>query len=217
MGVKLYAMDYSPPSRACMMACEIFEVPFEKIPVNLFKGDHLTPEYLEKNPLHTIPVLEDGDFILYDSHAIMAYLADTYGKDESWYPKDVKKRALVNQKLFFNTAVIYRRLRNITYYVFQQGKKTLEQDWLDDIAEGYSFLEAFLSKTKYIAGDNITIADIAILSHLATLEYILPIDAKKYPKTSAWLEDFKATPYAKKHNEEGAKALYDNLKKHLTS
>ncbi|KAH9641395.1 hypothetical protein HF086_012682 [Spodoptera exigua] len=182
MGVKLYAMDYSPPSRACMMACEIFGVPFEKIPVNLFKGDHLTPEYLEKNPLHTIPVLEDGDFILYDSHAIMAYLADTYGKDESWYPKDVKKRALVNQKLFFNTAVIYRRLRNITYYVFQQGKKTLEQDWLDDIAEGYSFLEAFL-----------------------------------YPKTSAWLEDFKATPYAKKHNEEGAKALYDNLKKHLTS
>lgn len=210
-------MDFSPPSRSCMMACGIFGVPFEKIPVNLFKSEHLTPEFLEKNPLHTIPVLEDGDFILYDSHAIMAYLADTYGNDESWYPKDTKKRALVNQKLFFNTAIIYRRLRNITYYVFQRGRKTLEQDWLDDIAEGYSFLEAFLLKTKYIAGDHVTIADVAILSHLATLEYILPVDATKYPNTSAWFENLKTTSYAKKYNEEGAKALYDLLKNCLIS
>ncbi|CAH1644204.1 unnamed protein product [Spodoptera littoralis] len=217
MGVKLYAMDFSPPSRACMMACEIFGVPFEKIPVNLFNNEHLTPEFLEKNPLHTIPVLEDGDLILYDSHAILAYLADTYAKDESWYPKDVKKRALVSQKLFFNVAIIFRRLRIISYYVIQKGRKTLEQDWLDDIVEAYGFLEAFLSKTKYIAADHITIADLAILSFLTTLEYILPVDAKKYPKTSAWLEDFKAKPYAKKYNEEGAKILFNYINDHLTS
>ncbi|CAH0699825.1 unnamed protein product [Spodoptera exigua] len=163
--------------------------------------------FLQKNPLHTIPVLEDGDLILHDSHAIMAYLADTYGKDESWYPKDIKKRALVNQKLFFTTGVIFPRLRIITYYLLQKGRKSLEQEWLDNIEEAIGFVEQFLSRTKFIALDHVTIADVTLLSHLTSVEPILPIDAKKYPKTVAWLELMKATPYCKKYNEEGVKSL----------
>ncbi|XP_050557506.1 uncharacterized protein LOC118261723 [Spodoptera frugiperda] len=207
MVVKLYTLDMSPPVRACMMACEIFNVPFEKIPVNLMAGEHLTPEYLKKNPLHTVPVMEDGDVTLHDSHAIMAYLADTYGKDESWYPKDVKKRALVNQKLFFDTAIIFPRLRNITYNIVMKGKTTIEPELMEAIAEAYGFMEAFLSRTKYIAADNVTIADIGILAVMTSLEHILPVEPKKYPKTSTWLQNMKATPYCKKWNEEGANAL----------
>ncbi|CAH0699828.1 unnamed protein product [Spodoptera exigua] len=179
MGVKLYALDLSPPARACMMACSVFNVPFEKIIVNVTAGEQLAPEYLKKNPLHTIPVLEDGDLIVHDSHAILGYLADTYGKDDSWYPKDVKKRTLVNQKLFFNAAVVFQKLRNITFNVLLKGKKTIEQELLDDVAEGYAFIEAFLSRTKYIAGDHVTIADLSILSTVSTQEQILPIDDQK--------------------------------------
>ncbi|KAF9417862.1 hypothetical protein HW555_005159 [Spodoptera exigua] len=207
MGVKLYTLDMSPPVRACMMACEVLNVPFEKIEVNLQAGEHLTPEFLKKNPLHTVPVMEDGDITLHDSHAIMAFLADTYGKDDSWYPKDVKKRAYVNQKLFFDTGVIFPRLRNITYNVVLKGKTTIEPELLQAVAEGYEFMEAFLSRTKYIAADHVTIADLGILSVMTSLEQILPVDATKYPKTSAWLENLKATSYCKKWNEEGANAL----------
>nr|ASN63939.1 glutathione S-transferase epsilon 8 [Spodoptera exigua] len=207
MGVKLYAADFSPPVRSSMMALDIFNVPYEKITLDLLKMEHHNPEYIQKNPLHTIPVLEDGDLILHDSHAIMAYLADTYGKDESWYPKDVKKRALVNQKLFFTTGVIFPRLRIITYYLLQKGRKSLEQEWLDNIEEAIGFVEQFLSRTKFIALDHVTIADVTLLSHLTSVEPILPIDAKKYPKTIAWLELMKATPYCKKYNEEGVKSL----------
>ena len=46
------------------------------------------------------------------------YLADAYGTDEAWYPKDHKIRALVNQKLFFDTTVLFPRLKNITVFFF---------------------------------------------------------------------------------------------------
>ncbi|CAH0699826.1 unnamed protein product [Spodoptera exigua] len=212
MVVKLYVMDFSPPVRACLMACEIFNVPYERIELDLAKGEHTTEGYLEKNPLHTIPVMEDGDLILRDSHAIMAYLSDTYAKDDSWYPKDVKKRAQINEKLFFNAFVIFSRLRVITYYVIQKGYKKFEQEWLDRIVEAYSFIEAFLSKTKYIAGDDISIADIALLSNVSSLENVQPIDIEKFPKTIAWLKELKATPFCKNNNEKGVKELDEFIK-----
>ncbi|KAF9417863.1 hypothetical protein HW555_005160 [Spodoptera exigua] len=194
MIVKLYTYHMSPPVRACMMVCDIFNVPFEKIPVDLQAGEHLTPEFLKKNPIHQVPVMEDGDLILHDSHAILPYLADTYGKDDSWYPNNIKKRALGQ--------------------VVMTGKKTIEKELLDDALEGYSFLEAFLSRSKYIAADHVTIADIAILSVMTSLSQILPVDLHsklfcifRYPKTTVWLEHLKEMPYCKKYNEEGANAL----------
>ncbi|KAH9641388.1 hypothetical protein HF086_012675 [Spodoptera exigua] len=90
--------------------------------------------------------MEDGDLILHDSHAILPYLADTYGKDDSWYPKNIKKRALVNQKLIFDAVIICARARSITGQVVMTGKKTIEKELLNDALEGYSFLEAFLSQ-----------------------------------------------------------------------
>ncbi|KAI8428544.1 hypothetical protein MSG28_007312, partial [Choristoneura fumiferana] len=51
------------------------------------------------------------------SHAILMYLADVYGKQDSLYPKDLKQRALVNQKMFFNSSILFPRLRNITMVV----------------------------------------------------------------------------------------------------
>ncbi|CAH1644198.1 unnamed protein product [Spodoptera littoralis] len=207
MVVKLYTYDMSPPVRACMMACEIFNVPFEKMPIDLQAGEHLTPEFLKKNPIHQVPVMEDGDLTLHDSHAILPYLADTYGKDDSWYPKDVKKRALVNQKLIFNAVIICARARDVTGQVVMTGKRIIKPKLIAAVEEGYEFMEAFLSRTKYIAGDHVTIADVAILAVLTSLTQIIKLDVQKYPKTSAWLENLKTAPYCKKYDEAGANEL----------
>nr|XP_049702781.1 glutathione S-transferase 1 isoform X2 [Helicoverpa armigera]XP_049702782.1 glutathione S-transferase 1 isoform X3 [Helicoverpa armigera] len=217
MGVKLYTLDASPPARAAMMALEIFNVPFEKIDVNLGEGEHLTPEFLKKNPMHTVPVLEDGDLILHDSHTILTYLADTYGKDDSWYPKDTKKRALVDQKLFFDSAILYARGRNITYSVIMEGNKTKEQKHLDLIEEAYGFMEEFLSRTAYIAADHVTIADVSALSSMSSMVNLQKFDENKYPKTAAWYKKMKSTPYCKKYNDYGEKLVIEWLAKLLNS
>ncbi|PZC85275.1 glutathione S-transferase 1-like [Helicoverpa armigera] len=212
MVVKLYTAELSPPVRATMMACAIFNVPYENVEVNLIEKEQMQPAFLEKNPLQTVPVLEDGDFILHDSQAILMYLADTYGTDDSWYPKDTKQRALVNQKLFFNTAVLFPKLKNITYALVTERKQTQSKKWLDNIEEGYGFVEIFLSKTAYIATDNITIADLSTYSNMSCLAYVVPVDENKYPKTVQWCTDMENQPFCKEHNNPAAAMFGDLLK-----
>lgn len=74
------------------------------------------------NPLGTIPVLIDGDYVLSDSHAIMIYLLSKYGgnKSETLYPNDLQIRAAVNQALFFDAGVYFIRLKvvAVSYWIY---------------------------------------------------------------------------------------------------
>ena len=72
-------MDGSGPVRAVLMTAEALKLKYDTQDVNILNGDTRTPEYLEKNPAHTVPIIEDDDFVLADSHAIIAYLVSKYG------------------------------------------------------------------------------------------------------------------------------------------
>jgi glutathione S-transferase len=52
-------------------------------------------------------LVEEDGFTLWDSHAIMAYLVEKYGKDDSLYPKDLRKRAIINQRLHFENGILF--------------------------------------------------------------------------------------------------------------
>ena len=66
------------------------------------------------NPQHTVPTLDDDGFTIWDSHAISTYLVSKYAKDDSLYPKDLQKRAVVDQRLHFESGIIFSRLLRIT-------------------------------------------------------------------------------------------------------
>lgn len=65
------------------------------------------------NPQHTVPTLDDNGKVICDSHAINAYLVGKYAKDDSLYPKDLYKRALVDEKVNFDLGVLFPVLRSI--------------------------------------------------------------------------------------------------------
>lgn len=74
----------------------------------------MTPEFLKLNPQHTIPTFVDGETVLWQSHAIMTYLVDKYGKpNHPLYPTDLAIRAKIQQHLYFESGVLFARFRKL--------------------------------------------------------------------------------------------------------
>lgn len=195
-----------PPVRAVRMTLAALELPYEFVVVNIIERAQLSEEYLKKNPQHTIPLLEDDEACIWDSHAIIAYLVSKYGKDDSLYPKDLLKRAVVDQRLHFESGVMFAHsLRSITKPLFWYGKKVIPKERVEAIVEAYNFVEVFLKDHDYIAGDHLTIADFSIVTTISALNAFLEIDSSKYPKITAWIKRLEQLPYYEENAKGAAK------------
>uniref|UniRef100_T1GW09 Uncharacterized protein n=1 Tax=Megaselia scalaris TaxID=36166 RepID=T1GW09_MEGSC len=210
----LYGIDPSPPCRACLLTAKAIGLDFEYKVVNLMTGEHMTEEFLKKNPQHTVPVLEDNGSFITDSHAICTYLVQKYGseKDQLLYPADLYTRALVDQKLHFDTGVLFQKVKGVTKYVMT-GKKVPEEA-VSAVYEGYDFLEKFLANSNYLVGNSLTVADLCCIATISSLVFA-PIDPSKYPKLTEWIKRMKVLPYYET-NEKGASQLLAMIKPSLS-
>ncbi|XP_018800162.1 PREDICTED: glutathione S-transferase 1-like [Bactrocera latifrons] len=210
----LYGLERSPPVRAVLLTLNALNLEFELKEVDTFKGEQYSEEQLKKNPAHTIPVLEvDGKYIA-DSHAIIAFLASKYGKDDSLYPKDLYQRAIVDQRLHYENGVIFnetlkQRLRPLLTSELPQAAV---DEAFKAICDVYTVLEAYLNQNKYMAADHLTIADLSLLTTVAVMDLIVPVVADKWPKLTAWLENMKQLPYYEKANGKALKASEEVIK-----
>lgn len=100
--MKLYFFDGSTTCRPIVMLAHEAGVPLELVPVNLFAGEQMQPDYLAKNPNGKVPLLDDNGFLLTESSAILKYIAEVSGSPA--YPSDPQGRARVNSQMdWFNT------------------------------------------------------------------------------------------------------------------
>lgn len=160
---------------------------------------HIT---LQLNPQHTIPTIDDNGFSLWESRAIMTYFVNQYGKDDSLYPKDPKKRAVVDQRLYFDIGTLYARfgdlyvcdfwkwfffvLNVIFQYPIIFAGAPQDPAKLEKINEAMKFLDIFLEGEKYVAGDNLTVADLTIVATVSTLE-VVGYDLTPYKNVSRFV------------------------------
>lgn len=112
MVLKLYHYPLSAPSRGAFMTIKAIDVPVEIIHVDLFKKEQLNESFVKINPQHCIPTIDDDGFVLWESKAIACYLVEKHGR-EDLYPKDLKRRAVVNQRLYYDSSMLYPRIRAI--------------------------------------------------------------------------------------------------------
>ncbi|XP_055551701.1 glutathione S-transferase 1 isoform X2 [Wyeomyia smithii] len=197
-----YYLPGSAPCRAVQMTAAAVGVELNLKLTNLMAGEHLKPEFIKLNPQHTIPTLVDGDFSLWESRAIQGYLVDKYGKDDKLYPKDPKKRALVNQRLYFDMGTLYQRFGDYWYpQIF--AKQPANPDNLKKMEEAVGFLNTFLEGQQYAAGADLTIADLSLAASAATYE-VAGFDFSKYPNVQAWLERCKKNAPGYDLNQAGA-------------
>jgi glutathione S-transferase len=171
--MRLYYHPLSSNSRRVLLTAHHLGLDLELVVVNLTGGEHKTPEYLRLNPNGRVPTLVDGGFELWESHAIMQYLADK-SPEQDIYPKDVSARADVNRWLFWSAyhfapaAGLIIRERISKRIVAGSGAP----DPLE-IARGEALfpqaalvLDQHLAGKKWIAQDRLTLADFAIAAPL---------------------------------------------------
>lgn len=91
---------------------EVLKIPYELKEVNTLKGDNRKPEFLKINPQHNVPVIKDRDFVMNESRAIMVYLATKAG-NTNLYPADIKTRARIDQRLYFEMGSFFGSLESV--------------------------------------------------------------------------------------------------------
>ena len=96
--IRLFTTLLSGHGHRVKLFLTLLDLPFEVVELNLKAGDNRKPEYLALNPFGQVPTIQDGDLTLFDSNAILVYLAKRYG-DPSWLPGDPVGAAAVQRWL----------------------------------------------------------------------------------------------------------------------
>nr|CAA63952.1 GST-5 [Musca domestica] len=188
----LYYFPISAPCRSVLMTAKALGIELNKKPLRVFKGEQLAPEFLKINPQHTIPTLVDNDFVLWESRAIMIYLVEKYGKqDDPLYPSCPKKRALINQRLYFDMGTLYKSYSDYFYPQVKQNKPA-DPELLKKIYAALEMFNTLLATSKYAAGETLTLADLALLASVSTMD-VYDIDVRKYENVARWYDLVKET------------------------
>ncbi|XP_017000359.2 uncharacterized protein [Drosophila takahashii] len=198
----LYYLPLVSACRSVLMVAKALNLDLNKKLLNTLKGEQLNPDFIKINPQHTIPTLVDNGFTIWESRAVAVYLIEQYGKDDSLYPKDPKKQAVINQRLYFDMGSMYPSLANYYYKVFVTGQFGSDEEF-KKVQDTFGFLNTFLEGQEYVAGDQYTVADIAILASVSTFD-ALEFDISKYPNVAKWYENVKKITPGWEENWQGA-------------
>jgi len=207
--MKLYYHPVSTTSRPVALFVMENNLPVELQVVDLMKGEHMQPPYAQVNPGKLVPVLEDGDFRLTESSAILKYLAEKSGS--SAYPKDLKARARVNERMdWINTQLCRDLAYGLVYpQIFPHHKRPSDElqkgqlAWAKERAQGWMKVldESLIGpKQKYLCGEEITIADYFASSFVSLAEFIRA-DFSPYPNLKRWYERMKGLKQWNKAHE----------------
>ncbi|HEY4240658.1 MAG TPA: glutathione S-transferase family protein [Kofleriaceae bacterium] len=189
--MKLYYHPFSGNSRRVLLTVEHLGAPVERVLVDLPKGEQRGDAHLARNPNGRVPVLEDDGFVLWESRAIMLYLAEkTAG--QTLLPDDARGRADVQRWMFW--CAQHMAPAN-TILVFENFVKTFQGREADpaevargeaQVAQYAGILDAHLEGKSWVAQDRLTLADFSLSASFALAGPArLPI--ANLPNVRAWL------------------------------
>ena len=161
---------------------------FEHVPLGGSFGGLDEPQYLAMNPHGSVPTLRDDDVVVWESNAIIRYLAAKYSSDALW-PEDVARRAYVDQWMSWGQVRLYgdsNRLFWLTIRTPTDQQDAFEIGRVHERVMKYlRLLDTQLSKQAYVAGERLTMADIPCGAPLYRY-FNLPIERETLPNLERW-------------------------------
>jgi glutathione S-transferase len=85
-----------------------------------------------------------------------------------------------------------------------QGQAVVPQDKIEAIRRGYRILEQYLTKTRFLASDNMTVADLCVFAWMESITHVVPLSEKELPRVTLWLATMRRLPYYEDANKAGA-------------
>lgn len=196
--MRLFHNPLSSNARRVLLTAHILGAPLEVVNVGL--GDPGDRRRLaEINPNGKVPVLQDGEFILWESCAIMQYLADLT-PDQTLYPQDARARADVNRWMFWASQHFFPAVGVLTFEHIWKGMRGLGAADPRELARGErdvlqfaTVLDNHLQDRQWVAGKACTLADLAIVPAMTYLEQgRLPL--AQFTHIMRWFKQIEATP-----------------------
>ncbi len=197
--MKLYSFPGSPNALRSRAVIYELQAPVEIVNVDFRRGEHRTPEYLRLNPNGKVPVLVDGDLVLWESRAINAYLAAKF-PDKDLYPAALARRAIVDQWSYWQAVHLGPAMQKVTFERVQ--KKQFGRGEPDEAAIAAEmpnvnqFLDVFETSLgdgrEWIAG-TLSIADFALATTFRLRRAAaLPMETR--PRVEAWMQRMEQRP-----------------------
>ncbi len=183
--LKLYDLDRSGNCYKVRLLLAMLELSYQQVPTDILAGATLTPAFKRLNPRGQVPVLVDDETVIWDSMAILVYLARRYG-DATWLPDDPLGEARVMQWLAVSeNELLYGLARARAKILFDRpyDLALCHQDALPGLAA----MEERLGNHPWLATDHLTIADIACYPYVS-LAGEGDFSLQPYPSIRAWLK-----------------------------
>ncbi len=197
--MKLYHFPISPNSRRVVAVIHHLGLECELIALDLSKGEHLTPEFINLNPNHMIPTLVDGDTVIWESNAIMQYLCAKVGDDSLW-PKDPKKQAEVTRWQFWQAAHFGSACSVFIYEHLVKKFLNIGDPNPAEIAKGEERFHRFakvlnehLVGREWLEGNHVTLADYSVGSYLDLAE-MAQFPMHGYDEMKRWYKNIEQLP-----------------------
>ncbi len=203
--IKIWGRANSGNVKKVLVVAEELKLSYERIDAGLHFGVVDTSEYRKLNPNGRVPTIEDGDYVLWESHAICRYLAMTRG-GEAIYPKEPKARAGVDRWLDWQLA----HLAAVEVPVFwstirtpvEKQDKALIAENVKKLAAVFQIVEDRLADRPYLEGDSATLADLVL--GIFSFRYLKNsfIERPATPRMEAWTEKLRVRPSYQKWVDE---------------
>jgi len=195
----LYSFPLSPPCRAVLMVGEAAKINFNLKNIDISKQEQNSDSFRSVNPDGTVPTLVDGSLTLWESRAVLQYLLDRYAPNHSLYPRDPVRRAYIDRMLQYDISNISPMILQFArpQILFQQPPDPEKQKNLE---KSLDYMEKILKKTQYLAGDQISIADVSVVAHANMLE-LIKWDFSRWPRVKEWLRSMQSQPWYARPNK----------------
>jgi glutathione S-transferase len=178
--LKLYGSAFSRAS-IVRWYLEELELPYEFVMLDMQAGEHLQPEFLAINPMGKVPAIVDGDFVLWESGAILLYLAEKYGRIST----SAEERGKIAQWVLFANSTLATG-------IFVEANRERELPKL------MPPLNEILERQPFMLGDEFSVVDVAVGSVLSYIPLMLKLDLSAYPAILDYIKRLSERPACQK-------------------